>query len=121
MAPVPHNKRLRKQNGMSLLTLKCLKYFKERLMSNSSRSYMCAVGISSTNCKQLLTNCKQLALAPINRVLSLATVANEKPRFRTQAAMLHPQSPIIREYIISLRNQYNKKTFNTDRTHFTNR
>ena len=56
-------------------------------MSNSFRTHMCAVGISWK--KNASKNCKQLTLAQRNgyRVLPLATVATEKPRFRAHAAI----------------------------------
>ena len=90
MAPVYehlHNKRLRKQNGMSLLTSRCLLSILN--MTDEQffpYSYVCRGNILKNNASK---NCKQLALAQKNgyRVLPLATVATEKPRFRAHAAI----------------------------------
>ena len=90
MAPVYeylHNKRLCKQNGMSLLTSRCLlcilNITDEQFFPYS---YVCRGNILKKNASK---NCKQLALAQRNgyRVLPLATVATEKPRFRAHAAI----------------------------------
>ena len=90
MAPVYEhlqNKRLRKQNGMSLLTSRCLLSILNKTDEQLfPYSYVCRGNILKKNASK---NCKQLALAQRNgyRVLPLATVATEKPRFRAHAAI----------------------------------
>ena len=91
MAPVYeylHNKRLRKQIGMSLLTSRCLLSILNKTDEQFfPYSYVCRGNILKK--KTLQKNGKQFALAQRNgyRVLPLATVATEKPRFRAHAAI----------------------------------
>ena len=92
MAPVYehlHNKRLRKQNGMSLLTSGCLLSIWNKIDEQFFYVPICVLWEylgknASKSCKQLA-----LALAQRNkyRVLPLATVTTEKPRFRARAAI----------------------------------
>ena len=84
MAPVYEhlqNKRLRKQNGMSLLTSRCLLSILNKTDEQLfPYSYVCRGNILKKNASK---NCKQLALAQRNgyRVLPLATVATETLAF----------------------------------------
>ena len=99
MAPVYehlHNKRLRKQNGTSLLTLKCLPSILKKIDEQFFPYLYVRCGISSKNTLQKIVNNSHSHRETSNS-FCLSNSCYRKPRFRAHAAIFGIGATLVRE------------------------